>query len=289
MLFFNSGHFFFFFYGAYILPYVFRIKMLSAESIMYFMMLIIVITVIYYYDSEFVVICISMAIIMTITMLANIRTVEKNELKKTIYQQNKQINILIAEQERNRISQDLHDTLGHMFASLSVKSELALKLIDKDIEQAKMEMTSVNTLSKAALVKVREIVDDLQLQSFEDEVKAVQTLLKSMNISLEFYNIECTATLSPTKQSRLAMILREAVNNVIKHAQATKVVGQCIEKEKSFIMIIRDNGVGMEKAKSEDLQSIYQRVQAMDGRLDVQSHLNEGLELKLTLPRGDDC
>ena len=43
-----------------------------------------------------------------------------NKLKK-----NKYINILIAEQERNRIGQDLHDTLGHVFASLSVKSELA--------------------------------------------------------------------------------------------------------------------------------------------------------------------
>ena len=48
---------------------------------------------------------------------------------------------MIAEQERNRIGQDLHDTLGHVFASLSVKSELAAKLIDKDPIAAKKRNT----------------------------------------------------------------------------------------------------------------------------------------------------
>ena len=47
---------------------------------------------------------------------------------------------MIAEQERNRIGQDLHDTLGHVFASLSVKSELAAKLIDKDPIAGKKEI-----------------------------------------------------------------------------------------------------------------------------------------------------
>ncbi len=48
---------------------------------------------------------------------------------------NRHINTLIAEQERHRIGQDLHDTLGHVFASLSLKSELAYKLIDTDVEK----------------------------------------------------------------------------------------------------------------------------------------------------------
>ena len=51
---------------------------------------------------------------------------------------------MIAEQERNRIGQDLHDTLGHVFASLSVKSELAAKLIDKDPIAAKKEILNIN-------------------------------------------------------------------------------------------------------------------------------------------------
>ena len=50
---------------------------------------------------------------------------------------------MIAEQERNRIGQDLHDTLGHVFASLSVKSELVAKLIDKDPIATKKEILNI--------------------------------------------------------------------------------------------------------------------------------------------------
>ena len=53
-------------------------------------------------------------------------------MRKELEEKNKYINVLIAEQERNRIGQDLHDTLGHVFASLTLKSELATKLLDTD-------------------------------------------------------------------------------------------------------------------------------------------------------------
>ena len=62
----------------------------------------------------------------------NFKTKKDGALKNEIEEKNKYINTLIAEQERQRIGQDLHDTLGHVFVSLSLKSELAYKLIDKD-------------------------------------------------------------------------------------------------------------------------------------------------------------
>ena len=77
---------------------------------------------------------------------------------KKIEEKNRYINLLIAEQERQRIGQDLHDTLGHVFASLSIKSELAAKLIDIDIDKAKTEMQSVNQLSKEALEKSEKLL-----------------------------------------------------------------------------------------------------------------------------------
>ena len=61
---------------------------------------------------------------------------------------NRYINTLITEQERHRIGQDLHDTLGHVFASLSLKSELAYKIIDSDTENAKAELLAINKLSR---------------------------------------------------------------------------------------------------------------------------------------------
>lgn len=86
---------------------------------------------------------------------------KNREYQKEIAEKNRHINTLIAEQERHRIGQDLHDTLGHVFASLSLKSELAYKLIDTDVEKVKAELLAINKLSRESLNKVREIIDDV--------------------------------------------------------------------------------------------------------------------------------
>ena len=96
---------------------------------------------------------------------------------------NKYINILIAEQERNRIGQDLHDTLGHVFASLSVKSELGTKLIDKDPIAAKKEILNINEISKDTL-EVRHIIENLKVQTFEEEIQSIEQFLKGCKYSL---------------------------------------------------------------------------------------------------------
>ncbi|WP_303752678.1 histidine kinase dimerization/phosphoacceptor domain-containing protein, partial [Staphylococcus aureus] len=73
----------------------------------------------------------------------NLKKVKDREYKKEIEEKNRYINTLITEQERHRIGQDLHDTLGHVFASLSLKSELAYKIIDSDTENAKAELLAI--------------------------------------------------------------------------------------------------------------------------------------------------
>ncbi|WP_415363236.1 Two-component system sensor histidine kinase [Mammaliicoccus lentus] len=218
-------------------------------------------------------------------LLGNFKAIEADKLKEEINSKNEHINILIAEQERNRIGQDLHDTLGHVFASLSIKSELAMKLADNDIEQAKEEMASVNELSKEALVKVRAIVDDLKLQSFEEEVETMDTLLKNANLSFEFNHAISASILSPTKQSALSMVLREAINNVIKHAQATKVTGTIIENDQNIIMVIEDDGKGMKKINDNDFNSIKQRINVFNGDFEV-NNIDDGFKMTISLPKG---
>lgn len=285
--FFNGSHLLFFFYAAYIIPYVFEVNIKSIEVMMYIISFLIAIYIIAVNHKDYLIVMIPMSIVIILIMFGNFKALESEKLKDEIRSKNEHINTLIAEQERNRIGQDLHDTLGHVFASLSIKSELAMKLIDKDIDKAREEMTSVNKLSKEALVKVRAIVDDLKLQSFEEEVKAMETLLENANLSFEFNNADRAHTLSPTRQSALSMILREAVNNVIKHAQARKVTGEIVEENEYLTLVIIDDGIGMKHIDDNDFKSIKHRVQALKGQLEV-NNLNNGLKMKITLPRGDD-
>ena len=68
---------------------------------------------------------------------------------------------------------------------MTLKSELAAKLIDTDKESAKKEMMAINQLSRETLNKVRSIVDDLKVQSFEEEV-SVETILRDANLKFIF-------------------------------------------------------------------------------------------------------
>lgn len=87
-------------------------------------------------------------------------------------------------------------------------------------------MQAINQLSTETLNKVRLIIDDLKIQSFEDEISSLENLLQNANLDFKFNNKSAAKSLNPAKQSILSMIFREAINNVIKHAHATEVKGE---------------------------------------------------------------
>ena len=74
-----------------------------------------------------------------------------------------------------------------MFVSLSLKSELAYKIIDSDTENAKAELLAINKLSRESLNKVREIIDDIRLPSFIEEIESICKILKD-DIQFTFEN-----------------------------------------------------------------------------------------------------
>ncbi|WP_409327813.1 histidine kinase [Staphylococcus pseudoxylosus] len=275
----------FFFFSAFVIPYVFDESIKSKEFIIFISVMLInvfLIFTLYFQSLGFILI---MYLVIIIITLGNFNQRESIKIKNTLEEKNRHINVLIAEQERNRIGKDLHDTLGHVFASLSLKSELAMKLIDSDVEKAKVQMLEVNTLSKNSLDKVRAIINDLKVQSFEDEVFSVKSLLSNANLTFEFANVEIASRINPSKQSILAMILREAINNILKHSNATSVYGILIEKENEITLIIKDNGIGMNHIKDDDLLSIKERVALMKGTMELKSQ--DGLQITINISRGE--
>ena len=96
--------------------------------------------------------------------LVRIRIVE--DLKEAQAKQNAQINLLLAENERSRIGQDLHDSLGHTFAMLSVKTDLALQLFQMEAyPQVEKELREIQQISKESMREVRTIVENLKCRT----------------------------------------------------------------------------------------------------------------------------
>lgn len=275
----------FLFYSAFAIPYVFKVTLWSKEYFTFFatIVLCIIVTAIYYPAIYNIITLIVFFTVIHLIMFANFKKVEQQQYESELKTKNKQLNFLIAEHERNRIGQDLHDTLGHVFAALSLKSELALKLIDTEPERAKSEIQSLNAMSKASLNQIRTIINALKIPSFSEEVASIETLLKDAYIQFHFEGVQLAHTLSPAKQALLAMVLREAMNNIIKHADATTVHATLSEAAHRLKLDIQDNGRGMTGHPPFHLESIQARVDVLKGELHVQN--NEGLHIQILIPR----
>ena len=214
--------------------------------------------------------------------LVRIRIVE--DLKEAQAKQNAQINLLLAENERSRIGQDLHDSLGHTFAMLSVKTDLALQLFQMEAyPQVEKELKEIQQISKESMREVRTIVENLKSRTLTSELETVKKMLEIAGIEMETDNQLDTASLTQELESTASMILLELVTNIIKHAKASKVYLKLERTEKELILTVRDDGCGFASIKGDDLHTVRDRVLPFSGEVKVISW-KEPTEVQVRLP-----
>ena len=197
------------------------------------------------------------------------RNYEKELLKEERNKRNEHINILLAENERNRISQDLHDSIGHTFVMLKLKAELAEKYLEKNnIEAAKQELGEISKISRESMNNTREIINKLKQRSIEEELHIIQDIMTMSNIQI---NVKNNIFSKPTtvQEWTLTMILKELANNVIKHSNATECDIIINEDKEQYSLLFSDNGCGFEKINGEELKSIKERLKAVNGEVNI--------------------
>ena len=143
--------------------------------------------------------------------LVRIRIVEN--LKEAQAKQNAQVNLLLAENERSRICKDLHDSLGHTFAMLSVKTDLALQLFQmKAYPQVDKELKEIHQISKDSMNEVRTTVENLKSRTLASELETIKKMLEIAGIEVQVDNHLDKASLTQDVESTAAMILLELAN-----------------------------------------------------------------------------
>ena len=210
---------------------------------------------------------------------------QERKMEEALAEQNRTINILSAENERNRIGRDLHDTLGHTFAMMSLKTELALKQMDKEqYEAARKNLEELNQISRDSMYEVREIVNKLKYRTVAEELLELERLFDLSDIVLTVDSSLDLDSLSPVSQSTLSMVLRELANNVIKHSQAESCQIR-LNRNHGIVLEFEDDGCGFKEVTGQELHSIRERLSLVDGDLEILSqshptiirvHLNEG-------------
>ena len=184
--------------------------------------------------------------------------------------------------ERERIARDLHDLLGHTLSLVILKSELATKLADRDPERAREEIRDVERIAREALAQVRSAVAGYRSGGFENEIAHARNALATAGVALE---TEITKTpLPPAHEAVLALALREAITNIVRHAGARhcRIVlhaanGQCR-------LTVSDDGRGGDASFGSGLSGMRERVEVLGGTMTRDGR--SGTMLTVVMPLG---
>lgn len=218
-------------------------------------------------------------VIASATLMAREREHRNAELRLT----QTEVKRLATMAERERIARDLHDLLGHTLSLVALKSELAGRLIDVDSAAAKVQIADVQQVARSALAQVREAVSGFRNGSIEAELASARLTLLSAGVH---FDQRCTLPqLPPQVESALSLSLREAITNVIRHANANAVEVDCETSTDGGVqMTVSDDGRGGVSGFGNGLSGLRERMAALGGSLSIDSPAGGGTRIRFALP-----
>lgn len=204
------------------------------------------------------------------------------------------------EEERKRISREIHDGPAQMLANVLLRTDLISRTYqERGIEQALQEILELKEMVRDALHEVRRIIYDLRPMALDD-LGIVPTLKKYLN-SVEGYNKGTTVhfnsigepiRIGTNYEVAVFRLVQECVNNAIKHGKA-RTVSVNFEWRKEHVNItIKDNGIGFDtnivKKNSFGLIGMRERVELLNGEMNLTSAENKGTRIMFKIPIDPD-
>ncbi|HUK26584.1 MAG TPA: sensor histidine kinase [Terriglobales bacterium] len=213
--------------------------------------------------------------------VGNIFFAQRNRANARLRMASDEIEHLAKVAERERIARDLHDVLGHTLSVIILKSELAGKLIERDPARARAEIADVERTSREALAEVRNTIRGYRSQSLEAEIKHAETTLQTAGVSVRAETQE--VPLSPAQESVVALVVREAVTNVVRHAHARSCHLRLAPVNGNCLLEIADDGRGGDLVEGNGLRGMRERVEALGGTLERQTAAGTRLTIRFPL------
>ncbi|MDV8022351.1 sensor histidine kinase [Rhodococcus sp. IEGM 1330] len=180
--------------------------------------------------------------------------------------------------ERERMSRDVHDILGHSLTVITVKSELAGRLIEIDPARAAVEIAELETLARQALADVRSTVGGMRQVDIGSELASARTALTAAGIDAD---LPGDADVVPLRHRELfGWVIREAVTNVVRHSSAR----HCRVTLTASSISIVDDGVGPADKQSggNGLRGLGERVTAAGGALTIARVSTGGFKVEVS-------
>lgn len=199
------------------------------------------------------------------------------------------------EEERKKISREIHDGPAQMLANILLRSELVDRSFrENDVDKALNEMKSVRKMIRTSLYEVRRIIYDLRPMALDDLGliptirKYVSTIEDYNGSTIEFSSIGEDRRLNQKYEIAFFRLVQEAVQNAVKHADASLIRVNLEICTDYLTMIIKDNGKGFDpsikKDKSFGLIGMRERVEMLEGNLNIDSIKGKGTKVLIKVP-----
>ena len=197
-------------------------------------------------------------------------------------------------EERNRLARDLHDSVTQTLFSVVLTAEAAAVLVDRDGERAKEELRRLQELARGAWQEMRALIFEMRAGELEAN-GLVPTLRKHLDVLRQVrrtpieFQVMNERRLSSTSERELFRIAQEALNNAIKHAQATRI-HVLLDMRNAVVLEVRDDGHGFDpsdpelRSKRLGLTSMQERGEALGALLTVESTPGAGTRVRVVVP-----
>jgi signal transduction histidine kinase len=198
----------------------------------------------------------------------------------------------VQEEEKKRISRELHDNFGQILTSIKMNVELlsggnisgdVIPEIKKQLENARKEIRELSHNLRPR------VLDDYGLQP---ALKMLcEDASKNTGIKGSFYSHNYSVRLSAEIESNIYRIVQEALNNIAKHSKASEFTVQLIQHADKLVISVADDGIGFSNGKKNDdsksgmgMINIAERVFSMNGEFNMSSEPGDGTEIMIEIP-----
>lgn len=203
---------------------------------------------------------------------------------------------VIAEEERTRISREIHDELGHILTVLKFDIEGLASNQDISMDHVKSELNNANSMIDSLIDTVRTIASSLRpgildhlglIPAIEWQIEQFQ---KRTNIFCECDIQVINEPFNSNETTVIFRILQEILTNVTRHSKAEKVSVSLIKKDNKIVLMVADNGIGFElnsnnHPDSLGLMGMRERAISIGGQIEIESEKYKGTSVTLLLKR----
>ncbi|WP_310558058.1 histidine kinase [Flavobacterium sp.] len=213
----------------------------------------------------------------------------KIEMQQQLFQQQ-----LVLEQQRNKITADLHDEIGSSLSSLQINSAIANRLIKDNPNEAQRVLGKIEDQSQSIAEKIGDII--WSMKPGKEEFMTISTRIKNfandiLGATTIDYEIKIDTAIDEQikdimTRKNVVLITKEAINNAVKYSQASAVVVTFSIEQNTIFLEVKDNGLGFDatQIKGNGIANMQKRVTELKGSFNIFSNASTGTTISVSIP-----